>query len=255
MVESFEINILGAVVALVATMVGTFSGGGSALILFPALLIFAPYGYIELLTVAKVGAAMMTFVAGNIHFKKQKIKKELLFTMILGGLLGTALGTYLIQYQLNEALYKAIMGLFMISSSVYIFLSREKIIDEVQKNKFKTSSLVLIFLAAFSLNILNGIFGGTGIMMSTFLVFVISLSFLEASAYTMISYAVVNTIQAGYLLATQSVPLGLLLFVLSGSIIGSFIGTNLQYLKGNSWVKAAAMLMMFLLGVKMLLNF
>lgn len=255
MLESFGINILGAVMAIIASMVGTFSGGGSALILFPALLIFAPYGYIELLTVAKASAAVMTFVAGNIHFKKHKIKTDLLFVMIIGGLLGTALGTYLVQFQLNEALYKAVMGMFMILSSVYVFFGKEKVIEKIKREKFKNSLLVMTFIAAFTLNILNGMFGGTGIMMTTFLVFVVSLPFLEATAYTMISYAVVNTVQGAYLLSTEDVPIVLLLFVLCGSVVGSIVGTNLQYLKGNLWIKRAAVVMMFLIGVKMLFNY
>ncbi len=251
--EVWSVNLLGTVIAFFATLIGSFSGGGSALILFPALLMFAPYSYVSLLTVSKTSAAIMTFVAGKIHFRKNILRKDLLLILTISGLFGTAIGTYLVQHELNEALNKAVMGAIMILSSVYIIFVKTNVKSEI--SKINTLKLTLAGIAAFLLNILNGMFGGTGLLLTTFLIFILGASFIESVAYTMISYAIVNTTQAAYLLATEEVSFGLLFAVMIGAIVGSYLGTHLQYLKGNSWAKIASALVMIVIGVKMLFSF
>lgn len=245
--------ILSGLIALLATILGSFSGGGSSLILFPLLLAFVPDSYISLLIISKISASVMTATSGGMHLQKASMNKKILFSLIFSGLLGTALGTYFLQYQFNENLFRNILVVFIFLTAFYILFARDKGLNSDKERKFNLKTGILISIFSFLTNILNGIFGGTGLFMTVFLVVFLRMSFIKAIGYTMIMYAVLSSVQAVYLGLTEEFNYMLALAVMAGALVGGFFGTKMQYLKGNLWVKNAAVVMLFAIGIKMLI--
>lgn len=243
--------IYGFFAAVTASLVGAFSGGGSSLIILPLLLMISGGQYVAMLTVTKINGLAMTLVSGRIHFGRHNINWRLFTVINVFGLLGTALGTYLVQFQPNEELFKNIMGFVLLMTAIYIIYSRK--LGSITGEHLVLNKEIYIMTAIFSffLNILNGIFGGTGIFLTFFLVAFVGMSFIRAVAYTMISYALINIFQTGYLVLTVNFDYLLGFVILIGSLVGSWLGTHLQYLKGDVWVKRATVTVMILIGVKM----
>lgn len=244
----------GFISALIAAVISSFAGGGSNLILFPLLLLISGGTYAASLGIAKASASVLTIVAGNVHRKRHTFDLRLLIVIIVSSLLGTAVGTYWLRFHFDEALFKRLLAMILISTAAYLFLSKEKGMNKNAIPAVSRWKLVVTALYVFALNILNSLFGGTGIFLTVFLMGFLGMSFIHAIAFSMISYITVSVIQAAYLLFTEKFDPWLLAGVMLGALVGSWLGTKLLYFKGNRWAKMAAMIMMLIIAVQMLLG-
>lgn len=254
MMENILIHVGAALAAFVATIIGSFSGGGSSLIMFPLLLSFVPGSYLSLFLISKISAAVMTATSGRIHFKKGGMDLKLLMVIIVAGLLGTVVGTYILTYHFDEVLFKKLLIWMIFVSALYVLMSGDKGLKEGKARPLDWKVGTNIFLLSFLINILNGLFGGAGLLMTVYLVIYLRMEFIKAIAYTMITYAVLSTFQAAYLIFTVKFDWILAVSVVAGAMIGGHFGTHLQYLKGNLKVKRASVIVMIVIGVKMLLD-
>ncbi len=242
-------TIIGGLISFISTLIASFAGGGSSLIMFPLFLEITSESYASLLTTTKIGATTMTLTSAKIHSGKNKINKALLATITIFALLGTGIGTYFVQYKPNEELFKTILSTTLIFTAFYILASKNIGIKDSKQRKITPPTLILTAIFSLLLNILNGLFGGTGILLTLFLVIFIGLSFIKAIALSFFSYSIVNIIQTSYLALTEEFNIPFTILVVTGALIGAQIGTKLQYLKGNKWVKFAAISMMLLVGI------
>ena len=244
----------GFISSLAANLVSAFSGGGNSLILLPLLLLTTTGTYAGSLTIAKISATIMTMVSGKMHWKRNLIDRKLLVVLTLAGVIGTTIGTYFLQYHFNEALFKKLLAIILLLTALYLVFSKKQ--NQVKSSRRMMTTKALIICACFTLiiDILNGIFGGTGIFLTIFLVTYLEMNFVEAIAYTMLSCLIINIIQVSYLIFTEPVSIALTIGVMIGAFAGSWLGTHLLYLKGKRWVKLACILMMVLIGLKMLFS-
>jgi len=247
------IALIAGIIAIFSTVVGSFSGGATSLIMFPLILMFAVGNYMDAFTVNKIGTLFMTIAASQIHSQKHKVNIKLFVTLLISGLIGTAIGTYIIQYELNEALFKQILSACLIIMGAYLFFAKNKGVHAREHRKIGVFALVIAALFSTFINVLNGIFGGTGMFLTLFFVLFLKTTFIESMIYTMPVYAIINVFQTSYLSYTTNIferyPLLALTMACCG-LLGGMIGTNLQYLKGNVWVKRVAVLVMIVIGVK-----
>ncbi|MBI2463410.1 sulfite exporter TauE/SafE family protein [Candidatus Peregrinibacteria bacterium] len=244
---------LGGLIATCTALIAAFTGGGSAFLLFPFLLLFLKGSYISLFAVAKISATLMTFVASQIHWKKrQQLDFRLFLVLSICGLIGTIIGTYVIRYEFNEQIFRMIMASVLLSTALFLAFSKK--IGLGLETPKKLTEKLLIITAVFTIftNILNGIFGGTGILLTLYLVSILRIPFIQSIAYTMLCYFVINIFQTSYLLSIADIDIKLGLAVAIGGIIGSWTGTHLQYWKGNIWVKKGATLGIFLISLKLI---
>lgn len=252
--EDSLVPIIGFLTAFLSTFIGSFSGGGASLILLPVLLIFAPGSYASLLTVTKTSALVMTGISGKIHASKNSINWPLTWVLIVFGLLGTAIGTYLVQYQYDKFFFEKLLAGVLLFTAAYLVLSKKHGASGRKEREVNLKSLLTCGFWIFLLSIPNGMFGGGGFFYTIFIVMYFRMPFMKTVIYVMISSAVVNFFQTGYLLLTESVDHVLLGFVILGSLIGGKMGTHLQYLKGDLWVKRASITMMTVIGFRMLFD-
>lgn len=251
--NELSVALIAIPIALFSTVVGSFAGGATSLIMFPLILMFAVSNYVDAFTANKIGTLFMTIAASQIHSKKSKVNLSLFITLLVFGLIGTAIGTYLVQYQLNEELFKKMLATCLVGIGLYLLVAKDKGVHA--KTHRKIDLRALIFAAIFStlINVLNGIFGGTGMFLTLFFVLFLKMTFIESMIYTMPVYAIINVFQTSYLAYTTNImgthPLLAITMACCG-LLGGMIGTNLQYLKGNLWVKRVAILVMIAVGIK-----
>ncbi len=246
------ILLLNGLMVLIGTIFSSFSGGGASLIIFPMLLLFAPGDYVSLFVISKLAVLMMGISSSNIHYKKNQFNFKLVILLIITGILGTALGTYFLQYHFNEVIFKRILILVIFISAIYLMFSKEKGPGTNHTRSLTHSVLFLCGFFCFLINIFNGIFGGTGILLNLLLVFYLRMPFIKSIPYSVIAYTFIGLAQATYLVSTETFNPSLALVVLIFAGIGGLIGTKLQYLKGNLIVKRSATLMLVIIGVRML---
>lgn len=240
--------------AFIASLIASFAGGGSSLLLLPFLLFTAPGSYASLLTTTKVSATTMTMVSALIHSNRHQVNTRLLGVLVVFGMIGTGIGTYLVQYHPNEALFETLLAVTLLFTAIYLLLSKKLGIEHPEKLHLDFQHWIIVILFTLCVNVLNGLFGGTGILMTLFCVMYLHMSFIRAIAYTMLMYVVINCVQTTYLVITEPVLLRLTFAAVIGALLGSWIGTHLQYAKGNLWVKRAAIAMMFAVAAKILLS-
>lgn len=240
-------------IAIFSTIVGSFAGGATSLIMFPLILMFAVPNYIDAFTANKIGTLFMTISASRIHFGKRKVNVPLFLVLLIFGLIGTAIGTYIIQYKLNEVLFKQILSACLVGIGIYLLFTKDKGVRAGEHREINGRVLAVAAVFSIAINILNGIFGGTGLFLTLFFVLFLRTTFIESMVYTMPIYMIINVFQTGYLAYTTNIvmehPLLALTMAFCG-LFGGIIGTNLQYLKGNVWVKRVSVLVMIVVGIK-----
>lgn len=247
-------SIGGGFAALIASLVASFSGGGLSLILFPVLLFIAPDPYISLLTVTKIGATIMSITSSRVHFLKAKFDWKFLSYIGFAQIVGTAVGTYLVQYHFDEYIFTQMLGWTVLLTAIYLFFAKKIGLGIDQPREINSYVYFEAGMFCALISILNGIFGGTGIFVTIYFIAILKMSFINAMAYVMPSFAIVNIAQTSYLMLSEWFEWRLALMIILGSVAGGWTGTHLQYLKGNLWVKRAAIVVMFLIGCKTILS-
>ena len=245
--------IINGILVMFGTFTSSFSGGGASLIVFPTLLTFAVGSYASLFVISKLSATVMAYVAGRMHMKRSDLNGKILAVLVIFGLLGVGLGTYFLQYHFDEFLFKRLLTVFIFATVLYLGFSKETGLETSHAVPVTGRRLAVIGVFSFLINILNGIFGGTGLFTTVFLVIFMRMRFIKAIGYTMVNYAMIGLIQTAYLMFTEEFDVWLAVVAVIASIIGGYAGTHLQYLKGNRWVKSAALVVMIVLGVKMVI--
>ncbi|MFA7685779.1 MAG: sulfite exporter TauE/SafE family protein [Candidatus Gracilibacteria bacterium] len=255
--SDLSVALTAGFIAIFATLTGSFSGGATSLIMFPLMLIFVSSNYLDALTVNKIATMFMTIAAGAIHFKKMKVNKLLFIVLIVFGLIGTAIGTYLVQYKFNGFLFEKMLAGCLLFTAVYLFIAKDKGVHKREHLKINFVSLLYAAIFSILINIVNGLFGGTGMFMTLFFVVIFKMTFIESMVYTMPTYAIINVFQTAYLAHATNIlekaPLLAITMAVCGTL-GGVIGTRLQYLKGNLWVKRVAISVTFILGIKTLIG-
>jgi len=246
-------SLIAGGIAIFATITGSFAGGATSLIMFPLILMFAVSNYIDAFTANKIGTLFMTIAASQIHSKKSKVNLPLFMTLLIFGLIGTAIGTYIVQFHLDEVLFKQILSGCLIAIGIYLFFAKSKGVHKSVHREINFTTLLVAAIFSMLINILNGIFGGTGMFLTLFFVLFLNTTFIESMVYTMPVYAIINVFQTAYLAYTTNIlmthPMLALTMACCG-LLGGIIGTHLQYLKGNVWVKRVAVLVMIVVGIK-----
>lgn len=245
--------ILAGLIAVFSSFVGAFAGGGSSLILLAFLLQLFPESYLSELAVVKVSGFILVLTSSSIHIKKTQLDFTFLWVLTLTGILGTALGTYVLQFYLPEDFLRRFLGVVMLIVVVYLIFSRPLGLTSRGKVPFSFKENVLGGWVSFFFSALNSISGGLGMVMGSYLACVHRISYLEASAYNAVSAILVLGLQAAYLTSQVNLNFPLLSSVILGSIVGSYLGTHSQYLKGNTWIKGAATIVLLVLGINMFL--
>jgi uncharacterized protein len=249
------LELQGGLFALLSSLISSFSGGGGSLILLSGLAIMFPAGgYLAALTITKVSAAILTATSGFMHSERQKIDWKMIASLIISGILGVGIASYLVQYKIDEGVLLKLLPILIFIIVIYLSFDRNRGAGKDRIEAFTAKEYIEAAFFSFILSILSGMMAGLGPFFVAFFVIRFRASFIQTIAYMMISGTVINVLQASYLLWTVDVNLPLLMTVITGSLIGAYIGTRIQYKAGNRLIKMVALLSMTAVGLYMVLS-
>lgn len=239
--------------AFLAVLVAKMSRGGSALLLFPVLLLFAPGSYASLLTSSKIVSTCLHLWSAREQTHRHQAEGKIFLVATVAGIIGAAIGTYVLQFRTNVNFFESLLGFTVIAMGLYLLLGKR--IGEFCARPRDPGFLFLVLTFFFSLfiNVFDGLFGGLSIFLTIYLVLVLRLSFLCAYAFTALSEGIVHLTQAGYLLTTESIDLPLTLSVLAGALLAMFFAEKLQPLENFKWLQPISAVGVVVVGLAVLL--
>lgn len=161
----------------VAGILGSIIGLGGGIIVVPVLTFagFSP----TLAASNSLFAAFSNAVASSISYSRQKrIEYSLGLKLGLLTIPGTVLGAY-VSSDVTPDIFKALFGLVLIASSVYIFLQKQ---IDTKKHTISTKAIILSVGASFFAGIISSFFGiGGGIIFVPLMVVGMGMSMKKAA--------------------------------------------------------------------------
>jgi len=248
-------HILGLIISILSNALASFAGGGGSLVLMSGLILMMPStSYLVILALVKTSAAVMTASSGTLHLNKQKLDWKMIATLFFPGLIGIIISTYLVQYKIEEGILISAIPFLLLGIVLYLIFNRRIGIEKNRTDVFTRMEYLEAGIFSFFLSVANGMIAGLGTLFVAYFVIRFRTSYIQTIAYMMISGAVINIVQATYLVWAVDLDLILLGMVILGSFFGSIVGTKLQYKMGNRFVKPAALSMMSGLSLLMVLS-
>ncbi len=249
-IESSFLHIGLFFVAVLANMLSAFSGGGAGLIQLPALVLLG-MPFPEALATHKLASVALGVGASTRYISEKNLKIPLAIFILSCGLPGVLLGAKS-AILIPEKVATFFLGLLTLF--IAIFSSR--------KNKFRRSNRKLSLdllqkiiggFVLFFIGFLNGsLTSGTGLLVTMWLVYWFNLTYANAIAYTLILVGVAwNGTGALTLGLNAQIQWEWIPVLISGSLIGGYLGAHLSILKGESLVKKAFELLTLIMGLSL----
>ena len=244
--EELWLPLLGLAAGILGSMIGL--GGGIVVVPVLTFLGFSP----PLAASNSLFAAFSNAVASSASYAKQeRIQYSLALKFGLPALPGTVLGA-LISDEISSPLFKALFGIVLLASSVYIFSKRKM---EPKAYNLSKQVMVLAVGASFFAGIISSLFGiGGGLVFVPLMVVVIGLTMklaaptsqfilLFVSASGMITHAVL-----GHPDFYQA------LLLAAGAFAGGLIGSRLSLQVEEKKLKILVSAVMIVAAVKLFID-
>ena len=238
-------------VSMLASITGSLIGGTS-LITIPTLIMLGVPAHTAIGTdrFAILGGVMVGLY--KFH-KKRLIKYRVGITVGIPVLIGSALGARL-ALEFNEELLKFII-ICMNLLAIVIFVVRPRLGLEGRKRTQGLGSAVLGALICLGLGAYGGFYGA---MVGTLTVYVFiiwyGLTFLECAGTIKLSALGLNLSAAMVYAWNGAVDYRLGLFMMTGCMIGNWIGAHFSDRLGNKWIRRILILFVLMAVVKIAMD-
>lgn len=213
--------------AFFASLLSTLAGGGSGLLLVPALLFMGiPFpsavAINKVTTVAQGGGAIIKHINGS------TINWKIGLLILISGVPGVIFGSMLIPY-VNPKFAELTLGILILTISIFsIVLPIKRQNHSNLKLTIKNTSVIAIGI--FIVGIINGAFtASSGLFLTFWLVIALKFDFNKAISHTVIFCTFFWNIIGGVsMYETVLAQLHLLPMLLFGSIIGGYVGAYIS---------------------------
>lgn len=221
-------------VALIASIVGAFSGIGGGVIIKPLLDLTSNYDIstISLLSSFTVFSMAIASIIKQFYSKarfEKKITIPLAFGAVIGGFFGDSLLSYLIEFSGNPIIIKQVQNLLLMMLLIFVLIYINKLKGHAQ---YKVKNMLLIIFIGMSLGIISTFIGiGGGPINIVVLILFFS---LDTKSATVNSLVLIIFSQFSKLLnvsITQglaSFDLSMLIYMIPAGIIGGIVGSTLN---------------------------
>lgn len=239
------------IVSLFANAFSAFVGGGAGLIQLPAL-IFLGLTFSVALATHKVASVALGVGATLRHLRTSSLERRFALFILATGLPGVFIGAAII-LKVPDAAARVALGLLTISLAIYSFLKPE--LGQVVSLKHRDGYGLLVGGAILLvIGVLNGsLTSGTGLFVTLWLISWFGFDYKIAVAYTLILVGVFwNGTGALVLGVLGNIEWTWLPALITGSLIGGYIGAHMSIVKGNRWIKHIFELITLLIGLKLL---
>ena len=232
--------------ALLAGFVDSIVGGGG-LVQVPALFILYPHFAIpRIIGTNRFASFMGTAVAG---FQYAKIVEIPWRTVLYAGV-GAGIMAYLgakISDLIEEQILKPIILVLMTAIAIYTF--KKKDLGQHEKLKHDLTKVPIYGLIIGSMaGFYNGFVGpGTGSLLVFGFVSIIGYGFLKASAVSKVVNVIADVASLGFFLTQGYVQFEIAIPMMICNMGGSYLGSKMAILKGNSFVRTFFLFVIFAL--------
>ncbi len=239
-----DIIFFACLAAFVAGFIDSIVGGGG-LVQAPALFILFPsYSVPQIIGTNRFASFMGTAVAGYQYSKKVKIPlKTVLYAGIGAGTM-SYLGA-LMSSLMSDAILKPTILILMTLIAIYTY--RKKDLGQVEKHRFELSKIPLYgLLIGITTGFYNGFVGpGTGSLLVFGFVSFIGYNFLTASAISKVVNVIADICSLVFFVSKGFVVFKVALPMMVCNMVGSYVGSRMALLRGNSFVRIVFLVVVF----------
>lgn len=234
-----------------ANWFSALSGGGAGLIQFPILIFLGlPFGVA--LATHKVATVFLGLGAALRHARESHLERRFSLAIVAAGVPGVGLGASVILY-VPERPAILTLGALTLGLGLYSMFKPALGMDYAPRNR-SGRGLLIGLAGLFAVGFLNGsITSGSGLFLTLWLVRHFGLDYKRAVAYTMVLGGVLwNGAGAAVLGVLGTVRWDWMPVLLTGAVLGGYLGSHVAIVKGNLWVKRAFEITTILVGAKLL---
>ncbi len=240
-------------IAVLANALSALAGGGAGLVQLPALILLG-LPFAMALATHKVASVALGLGAAGRHWRASSLDPARSALILAAGLPGVWLGASAV-LALPDRIATTALGLLTLGLGIYSArkkdLGTEDHISPLTTNKIGIGALGL-----FLIGVLNGsLTSGTGLFVTLWLVRWFGLSYSRAVAHTLILVGLVwNGTGALVLGFRGDIRWDWLPALITGSLVGGYLGAHISLAQGNRLVKRAFELLALLMGTSLLIR-
>tara|TARA_Y100001968_G_scaffold90798_1_gene81701 strand:+ start:77 stop:850 length:774 start_codon:yes stop_codon:yes gene_type:complete len=251
-IDTFSQIFLG-IVSIISNFISALSGGGAGLIQLPALL-FCGLPFSKALATHKVASVALGIGASIPHLKRNTLKKEYVFLILISGIPGVLLGAYTALILPSE-FSTTLLGILTLFLGFYS-INNKQLGSSNQKILLSKLRIFFGFLGLFVIGFLNGyLSSGTGLFVTIWIITIFNLSFSVAVAYTLILVGIFwNGIGALSLGLSGNIIWKFIPILILGSLIGGYFGAYFSIIKGSKFIKVVFEIVSLSVGISLLIK-
>lgn len=236
--------ILLCLVAFAAGFIDAIVGGGGLLQTPATLLILPQYPVATLLGTTKIPSIAGTTLAAYRYSKQVRFNYKVLFACSLSAFFAAFCGALLVS-RINNATIKPVILVVLIGVSLYTYFNKQFGIHQ-EKNHSVKKQVLMAAIFGLIIGFYDGLIGpGTGSFLIMVFIAFLGFDFIQASAHAKMVNISTNLAAIIYFSAS-----GHILFQYAGpmavfNITGAYFGTRLAILKGNTFIRAFFLIVVF----------
>ncbi len=223
-------------ISLFSNFLSALAGGGAGLIQLPALLFFGlPFS--NALATHKVASVALGIGASIPHFCNRNLNLRYGLLILLSGIPGVLLGVKTVLI-IPTRFSTALLGLLTLLISFYSFTNKQ-LGNKNTPNNVSLFNIIVASLGLFFIGFLNGyLSSGTGLFVTIWMIKIFNLSFSASIAYTLIFVGIFwNGVGAFSLGLHGDIFWNCLPILITGSLIGGYLGASLSIIKQTKFIK------------------
>ena len=251
-IDTFSQIFLG-IVSIISNFISALSGGGAGLIQLPALL-FCGLPFSKALATHKVASVALGIGASIPHLKRNTLKIEYVFLILISGIPGVLLGAYTALI-LPSDFSTTLLGILTLFLGFYS-INNKQLGSSNQTILLSKLRIFFGFLGLFVIGFLNGyLSSGTGLFVTIWIITIFNLSFSVAVAYTLILVGIFwNGIGALSLGLSGNIIWKFIPILILGSLIGGYFGAYFSIIKGSKFIKVVFEIVSLSVGISLLIK-
>ncbi|OGG53086.1 hypothetical protein A2851_03130 [Candidatus Kaiserbacteria bacterium RIFCSPHIGHO2_01_FULL_53_29] len=251
-----ELDALGMVAvfftAIAATVLGTMSGGGLEIIMYPVFISLGiPIPII--ISTAFTTNVFWTMPAAYNYLKGRKV--DWMFVLLFSGigLIGCYLGIAAI-LTVQPRIYQICIGVIILLFVVYLYFNKD--IGLQEKREYSKSRGIYAYPFALVMGFYELILGvGNAIALSILTFYTRGFDFIDGLGHYYLIVLPWSIFSAAFLISKGYFDIQLAILAILGSMVGAYIGSRYARYKGNKFIKTLFVIVGGILGLKLLLGF
>lgn len=239
--------------AFIAGFIDSIAGGGG-LIQLPALLVLCPnYSLPLIFGTNKFSSIWGTLLASYKYSRHLKIKISLILPPAIAGFVFSFIGAKAVSILSKEYLQPVIIFLLIIVA-IYTFIKKDFGKLNIQKKSPKDEKII-IFLSGVIIGFYDGFFGpGTGSFLIFIFVTLLGYDFITSSTSAKIINLFTNLSAVLFFAFSSNIKYDIAIPMAISNATGSFFGSRLAVLKGNSFIRIFFLIIISALIIKLLID-